>query len=248
MTSWLARAGLGLAIAGASFAASAANVTLTGWTFGSGNNVNLTFNNGLTYTGAAGGFSGSLTGTQAGQFNTDAFATYCIELTEGFGFANTPMTQYEVVAGSSYFANRYNNAGKATTLGKLLTFVYDNPTMVDTAAESTAMQLAVWNIIYDTDFSVTSPGSFSDSSGYATLTNTLLAGAAGVSVSKYNVFALEKAGTQDFLLAARVGGSAATFGVPEPSSWALGSTALLALMASALVRRRGQGRSERPQR
>ena len=56
MTSWMARVALGLAISGTSFAAAAANVTLTNWTFGSGNNVNLTFNNGQTYSGAAGAF------------------------------------------------------------------------------------------------------------------------------------------------------------------------------------------------
>ena len=241
MTSWMARVALGLAISGASFAASAANVTLTGWTFGTGNNVNLTFNNGQTYSGAAGGFSGSLTGTQAGQYNTNAFATYCIELTEGVGFSSNPMVQYDVVSGSTYFTNRYNDASKATTLGKLLTYVSNNPTTVDTAVESTAMQLAIWNVIYDTDFSATT-GSFRDSSSYATLANSLLAGAAGITTSQFSVFALEKSGSQDFLLGVRTGGGTASAAsinsVPEPSSWALGLTALLALLATAKLGRK----------
>lgn len=238
MTSWMTRAAVGLAIASAPFLASAASVTLNSWTFGSGNNVNLNFGNGQTYSGGAGGFSGSLTGTTNGQYDSNSFATYCIELTEAFAFGTT-MTQYNVVAGNTYFTNRYNDATKATTLGKLLTYVYNNPTSVDTAVESTAMQLAVWNVIYDTDYSV-STGSFTDRSTYATLANSLLAGAASITTSQYSVFALEKAGTQDFLLGVRnpSASGASVSRVPEPSSWALGLTALLALVGTGVMRRK----------
>lgn len=234
---FLARAASGLVLAGVlgsvSTAALAANVTLTGWAFGSGGSVSATYGVGQSYGGAAGGFKGSLTGTPANAFDTNNFLTYCIELTEHFSFGTSAMGQYNVVAGSSYFANRHGNADKASQLGKLLTFVDANPSLVDSAAESTAMQLAVWNLVYDNDFSVTLAGSFNDASSYRTMANTLLAGAQGVSQSAFTVYALEKAGSQDFLLAAR--SPLPSTAVPEPASVGL---VLSALAAGAWVRRR----------
>ncbi len=229
---WMARAATALALSGAALAASAANVTLTGWTYGSGNSVHATYGIGQSYAGAAGGFTGSLSGTPGGQFDTSAFNTYCIELTEHFSFSSNPMLQYSVVDGASYFGGRYSDASKATALGKLLTYVSANPTMVDTAAESTAMQLAVWNLVYDTDFTVSS-GSFADTSAYKTQANALLAGAAGVTTSLFSVYALEKAGSQDFLLAVRNPPAGQT--VPEPASLVL---VALGLMAAFFARQR----------
>jgi len=217
----------------------AANVTVTGWAFGSGGGVNLTFGNGGTYSGAAGGFTGSLVGTPGGQYNSNSFLTYCIELTEGFGFSNNPMTQYEVVDGSSYFGNRYHDAGRATALGNLLTYVAANPGQVDSAAESTAMQLAVWNLVYDNDYSV-SGGSFKDTSVFATQANVLLAGAAGVTSSNFSIFALERAGTQDFLLGVLRSDAPSLVlrNVPEPAGLALVGVALLALAGARRAQRR----------
>ena len=64
--------------------------------------------------------------------------------------------------------------------------VADHPGEVDTATESTSLQLAIWNIVYDNDndndYSVTVNSSFNDSSLYASDANTLLAGAAATSV------------------------------------------------------------------
>ena len=190
----------------AAFSAQAANVTITGWAFGSGNSVQAT-----GYSGPAGGFIGSISG--AGVHDASPFLTYCIELSESFNFGASAMTGYAVAAGAEYFQRRHGDASRAENLGRLLTWVANNPTAVDTVAESTAMQLAVWNLVYDTDFSVTLPGVFSDLSSHRLHANALLAGAQSVAQSRYNVFALEKAGKQDFLLS--------SLRVPEPASLAL---------------------------
>jgi len=208
-----------LALAAMSFGAHAGGVsgpigvqvTLTGWTYGSGNNVQAT-----NYSGAAGGFKGALAGTDG--FDTISFQTYCIELEEHFGFSATAMNNYTLVDGESYFARRRNDVGIAERLGQLMTYVADHPSQVDSAVESSAMQLAIWNLVYDRDFSVTTMSSFNDASALRGQANTLLAGAASTA-SRYSVFALEKVGSQDFIV----------FGantVPEPGSLALAALAL----------------------
>jgi hypothetical protein len=150
------------------------------------------------YNGPAGGFGGALSGTTA--FDTTGFLTYCIELEEHFGFSTTPMTGYTVQEGASYFARRHADASIADRLGQLLTWVSDHPAMVDTAAESASLQLAIWNLVYDTDFSVTTAGVFRDNSARRIQADALLAGAASLTSSRYAVYTLEAAGTQDFLL------------------------------------------------
>ena len=156
--------------------AHAAVVTLSGWAFGSGNAVASTTGGASSlpsYTGLAGGFAGAL--SEAGTLDTPSFVTYSIELEQPFSFSSTPVGGYAVQDAASYFAaRRLDNALRpegtlvAERLGRLFSWAQADVTRVDTAAESTALQLAVWNIVYDSDWSLFNPvGSYSDTSSHA---------------------------------------------------------------------------------
>ena len=217
--------GVAALLAGASVASQAATMTLNNWTWGNGNNVNATA---PAYSGAGGGFSGTLTGASA-QFNGN-INTYCVELGEFFSFG-TANPNYNVLTSVSYFG-----AGKALQLAKLLS--YANPLVAASAAGtkddlSTALQLAIWNTVYDTDATLSS-GMFKDISGYAAQANSFLAGAATQS-NYLQLFVLSSgkpvlptAGNQDQLIWLDGGGSSGG-NIPEPTSLALAFGALGAL-------------------
>ncbi len=209
---------LGTLLAVSAAASQAAAVTLTGWTFGAGQQVNTST---PSYAGRAGGFSGSL--SDAGAFDTVSFQTYCVELTESFSFGAAPMLGYAVVAGADYFG-----AARAELVGRLVSYVNAHPSAVDDSAESASMQLALWNLVYDGDASL-SAGPFVDLSGYAAYATSLLDAAQSFGASVVDVYALRKVGSQDFLLTAvRPPDGSTSNGVPEPGSLALVGFALAA--------------------
>ncbi len=113
---------------------------------------------------------------RAGLFNTTSFLSCCIELEESFYFS--------IELGSSYFESRRagnslrpSGASTAERLGQRLSWAANDATRVDSAAESTAMQLAVWNIVCDSDFSVSASAraaTFTDLRSYAASASQML--------------------------------------------------------------------------
>ncbi len=225
----LARAATGSVVLGLSLLgtvpAGAADVRLSGWAYGQGGTVS-----GSMYRGAAGGFGGSLSG--AGPFDTQALITYCVELGESFSFSQQAMRGYELVDGQAYFG-----AERADRLGRLMGFVAADPSRVDTAGESTSLQLAIWNLVYDDDYSLR-VGGFLDSSRFAAHAQWLLAGAQAFDLQPYSVSVLERAGTQDFLLWRPDGEPPPGSSVAEAPSLALAGLALLAALAASRRARR----------
>lgn len=219
------RTALAIALGIASVTASAQVVDLTGWTFGSGNTINVSSPND---NGPAGGFTGSLAGFGAA-YDSASFQTYCVELTQFFNLPSGPMTGYSIKTPGAY-GEWANPAYTSNRIGQLITYVNLHPTAVDTSAESTSLQLAIWNSIYDTDSTLLS-GTFKDSTGFAAYADTLLAASAST-VSQVNVLVLANPNSQDFLV---------TTPVPEPETFSLlaGGLGVVGLMA----RRRRQGAS-----
>ena len=173
----------------------------------------------------------SVVGVVAG-LALSAFLTYCIELEESFSFSSAAMTGYAVVDATTYFQgrrvlspNRPDGVSVAQRLGQLITWANADPSRVDSAAESTAFQLAVWNLVYDTDLSLTSLGSLSDGSSHGVVATQMLAQASLLN-NRYDVFALTRAGKQDFV--------AASLRVPEPGTLALVGLACIGLLLAGL--------------
>ena len=206
------------ALSGAATMSQAATVYYADWAFGSGGAVNVTAPG---HNGLAGGFKGSLDFSAAEESQgfvdiaANSFVSYCVEITEHFsGFPSAFMTDYAVQAASAY--SSWGTA-RANRLGQLMSYVAADASRVDTALESTSLQLAIWNLVYDTDNTVLG-GAFKEtsSSGFNAYADQLLTASLNTQ-NKYDVYVLSKSGSQDFLLLREL---------PEPTSLALTVAAL----------------------
>lgn len=186
----------------------AVTVNLAGWTYGSGNAVNVGT---PTYSGQAGGFSGAL--SNAGPYDNASFATYCVELGQTFSFGVT-YNDYKIIKGDTYglWANNPTTAGQ---IGQLMTYVGTLGPL--SSMQSTGVQMAIWELVYETQNSRNGgysldTGSFTNiPSTPNTFGNSLLS-AFSATTSLYSVDVLENANHQDFLILTAV---------PEPEGYAL---------------------------
>ena len=258
MTATFVRTATAVLLGSASLLSQAATVKLTDWAYG--DSWSHTVNVGKPdHKGPAGGFKGSVQFAASGESGfvgtLDQFITYCVEIEESFSFSDAGIADYEVVAGADYAkwsqvnanananaaANGKTAAATADRLEQLLSYVASDAKLVDTVDESTSMQLAIWNLIYDHDETV-SGGTFKEKSKsprFNDYADQLMTASASWSQT-LEVYVLKKAGSQDFLLTRKPSPGvtttpAAVSQVPEPASLAL---AVLALGAAGAASRR----------
>jgi len=226
MKSTLIRGALGAMLLGSAISASALTLNLTGFSTAGAQTVSVTGPTSSTVN--AGAFTGSLSGAPG--FDANPFYTYCVELTQTFAFGS-PLPGYSIVGGMSYFGA--NAATIVDRLGKLFTHLGGVNLPAD-AQTSTAIQLAVWDSIYESAGSFNT-GSMSVGTGFQVTSasaatvlqaTNLLASAALVTNSMYSISVLTNSSQQDFLLIREL---------PLPGTLALSAFGLLAL---AMVRRR----------
>lgn len=197
-------------MAGAALAAHAQTVTVTDWTF-SPNVVTITAAPADLGNTAAGGFNLTTAGYAAPY--AGSFYAYCIDLYQSFpGIPSGAMTGYVGVAGA---ANTFavdtggfggNAVAISNRLSQLLTYALP---LVQTSGDSTALQLAIWNVVYDSDNSVSS-GTFAATSAYNAGANSFLTSSLNTN-GTVAINVLHSATQQDFVITP----------VPEPSTYAL---------------------------
>lgn len=244
MTASLVRTAAALLLGSTAFLSQAGTMTYFGPAHNNFNNVNVALS-GHSYTGGpAGGFSVNLAGfTEFGGTLNGAFEAYCVDVTEFIATSSS----YSLLSAAAYF----QDANKVSALGKLISYAQGSTVFSaagDQDMQSTALQLAIWNIVYDVDsdsltalsdgvFKETTPSLSSTVAGSFMGAQALLTNAQSSNAGpSYDLFVLASgkptqtsAGRQDQLIWRQST-------VPEPASLALAALALG--VAGATSRRR----------
>jgi len=215
--------------------------------------VNMTVgatNAGGSVTASVGAFKG-LTGASS-PYNTSAFITYCVELTQYLSL-NTQHDNYTLMDGAVYFGGitRGFAAGSAVVVERLVNlFSFLGGIKAPTSTtQSAAIQLAVWESIYEGNTAFGSvggnvsgigAGTFAATNNGTTLAaidaaNVILAGARNFTgLGLFSIQVLSSSANQDLLVLTQLPDVGRV--IPEPATLALTLTALLGV--GVVTRRR----------
>lgn len=193
-------------------AASAATLTATFNNVGPYNSVNASTDSAANFSGfPAGLMNWTKTGGDYAGVNGN-FTTFCIELTEHV--SNGGSYVYNIVSPDQAPTSLGGmGLAKAAELSELFGRFYAGLDF-DNADDMTAMQLSVWNIVYDGDHTLAAgPFQVSNGGGYYGLAQSMLAALDGTG-PQASLVAMAAVGVQDQI-------------IPEPASLALLAAGLL---------------------